>query len=333
MGSWSVHCGISNIAITSGQDCILLPIKKNNGSEIKKWMPATLPIFGKYNDYGGIEDIIENDNTKLIEEYFGVTIEEFCVYLVDGKNTYNRDDAKEVAAKLKNTGQAEQINFMWIDKQVFDFMSISLDDYHKGYMDYGRPEMLKLLGFEQVINPIEVSNYDTKRFNQVWRKGDLEIFSDGKTILTKDNRYVYHYGHNNETSIETYFDIPVELEHLKDIPAVNAWRYFDKLYVNKEFFNYIIGSGSWMDDSYLYYKILGQEIKQEKLYHKYFENLDLFGDSLAQLYNIQINLHPMSGQFHPHELYLTPQCGEYETHQKILEKFAEINKSFICDEE
>jgi hypothetical protein len=53
-GSWSVYCGISNISITSGNDCVLLPLKETNG-EYHRYSPATLPIFGKYNDYGGIE--------------------------------------------------------------------------------------------------------------------------------------------------------------------------------------------------------------------------------------------------------------------------------------
>jgi hypothetical protein len=41
----------------------------------------------------------------------------------------------------------------------------------------------------------------------------------------------------------------------------------------------------------------------------------------------------MSGQFYPHILYLTPQCGEHAAHQKLLEKFAEINKSYVREDE
>lgn len=59
MGSWSVYCGISNIAITAGKECVLLPIKPNKG-EYLPYLPATLPIFGKYDDYGGLENIVED---------------------------------------------------------------------------------------------------------------------------------------------------------------------------------------------------------------------------------------------------------------------------------
>jgi hypothetical protein len=54
MGSWSVSCGISNIAITAEQECVLLPLKKSVGIDYHQYQPAALPIFGRYDDYGGI---------------------------------------------------------------------------------------------------------------------------------------------------------------------------------------------------------------------------------------------------------------------------------------
>ena len=89
MGSWSVYCDISNITINAGDRIGIVPLVKNEGqsSSYSTYLPAMLPIFGTYDDYGGIEDIEENANTKTIEKYFGVSIQEFVVYLVDGKNT------------------------------------------------------------------------------------------------------------------------------------------------------------------------------------------------------------------------------------------------------
>jgi hypothetical protein len=47
MGSWSVYCGVSNISITDGNECVLLPLKKNDGYHgYLPYLPATLPIFG-----------------------------------------------------------------------------------------------------------------------------------------------------------------------------------------------------------------------------------------------------------------------------------------------
>ena len=62
---------------------------------------------------------------------------------------------------------------------------------------------------------------------------------------------------------------------------------------------------------------------------KYYLDLDRFGDRIVGLINIMHNIYPMSGRFAPHVLYLTPQCGEYKEHQVLLEKFAEINKTYV----
>jgi len=330
MGSWSVNCGISNIAITSGNKCVLLPLKENKGDESKKWQAATLPIFGQYNDYGGIDAIEIDDNTKLIAEHFGVSIEEFATFLVDGKFTYNRDEAQEVAAKIKNLDECKKWRFMWIDRQVYDFMIINYSKHNKGYLDYGTPEMLKLLGFKLIAESDDFKNYDPKRFNQLWKKGNVEMFSDSTTLLSKNGKFVYHYGKGDESSIETYFEVPKELEYLKNKTKNETWRLLSTKDA-KAMLSPILGSRydfnglSEMVEEIRLKNIIAPTI----LYKKYYANLEMFGDKIVHLINMIHNLYPMSGQFVPHVLYLTPQCGEYKKHQSILEKFAEINKTYI----
>lgn len=64
----------------------------------------------------------------------------------------------------------------------------------------------------------------------------------------------------------------------------------------------------------------------------YCKNFDKFGDYFSDLVTIRYNISNFSGYFAPYILYLTPQCGENSEHQKILEKFAEINKSYIFED-
>jgi len=330
MGSWSVSCGISNIAITSGNKCVLLPLKKSRGRETQKWQAATLPIFGQYNDYGGIEEIEKDDNTELIEKHFGVSIDDFAVFLVDGKFTYDRGEAKEVAKRIEKFDESklkeiEEWRFMWIDRQVYDFMIINKDKWHKGVLDYGTPEMLKLLGFEFVKKSDSFKNYDPKRFNQLWKKGDFEIFSDGRLML-KDDHYVYSFGKGNETSIETYFEVPKELEYLKEKSKAEAWRLLSDSDAKEEL-------GWAMADRYAFDRfddLLGKlSLQKMPLFKKYYSDLERFGDRIANIIILHQNLYVMSGQLSPHVLYLTPQCGEHKKHQEILEKFAEINKTYL----
>ena len=41
------------------------------------FVPALFPIEGRYNDYGSLEDIVRTKNTELIENMFGMKIEQF----------------------------------------------------------------------------------------------------------------------------------------------------------------------------------------------------------------------------------------------------------------
>lgn len=335
MGSWSVSCGISNIAIVANQKCVLLPIKKGY-SESREWGPATLPIFGTYNDYGGIEDIEINENTKLIENHFGITIDEFCEFLVDGEHFYDREEAVSIAKKMQSN-EAKEWQFMWIDRKVYDYMCHNYYSYKNGYMDYGTTDMLTKLGFELIDTSDSFKNYDPKRFNKLWKKGDVEVFSDGRTLLSINGHYVYHFGKGNESSLETYFEVPEELAYLRNCDKYDAWRILNNG-ESKKLLGFIFGDKYFSDwDVIIESLIKNVEPTQTKrnipLYKKYFERLDSFGDDISGLIHVSQNLHPMSGHFHPHILYLTPQCGEHEEHQKLLDKFSEINRTYIINED
>lgn len=338
MGSWSVCCGISNIAITSGNECCILPIKKSVDSETREWKPATLPIFGRYNDYGGIEDIVKDDNTEFIEKHFGVSIDDFCTFLVDGKFTYDRDEAKDVTKNIKNIEEIQDWRFMWIDKQVYDYMKIFNDKWYKGHNDYGTPKFMELFGFELVAETkLAFKNYDPKRFCKLYRNKDgVEFFSDGKTLLATGEKgsYVYSFGKgkDNSTSLEHFFDVPEKFQYLTQKSQAETWRLMER----DEQIEHIgsIIAGRMAISNLRFDRMLGKNKNKEKTIDiKYLDSLEVFGDRLVELININNNLYPMSGCFEPHKLYLTPQCGEHERHQQILEKFAEINKSYCQNED
>ncbi len=64
MGCWNETCYITNLPIFSGDPIVVIPLMKiREGREnphpcevADNYMPIAFPIFGKYNDYGGIED-------------------------------------------------------------------------------------------------------------------------------------------------------------------------------------------------------------------------------------------------------------------------------------
>lgn len=98
MGCFNVACSVSSISIGYGDDAVFLPLLPNNynyrnfspdkeGHQVGTqsmliysdcyFHPVCLPIKGKYNDYGSLECIEENENVKAIETFFNCKIEDF----------------------------------------------------------------------------------------------------------------------------------------------------------------------------------------------------------------------------------------------------------------
>lgn len=343
MGSWSVNCGISNITITAGTECVLLPLKTNESGEgYLPYLPATLPIFGEYDDYGGIENIVEDDNTKLIENHFGITISEFCEFLVDGKFTYDREEASEIAERVLNINEIEDMRFMWIDRKVYDFMSTYIDDYTKGYLHFGNPDFMKALGFEYVGEDKNNNSYDPNRFCHVWKHGDKYFLTDGWSMLSgteRNSSYVYHVNpkyNNDVNALSAYITIPDEMKFIADKAEWQLWQYNGKHKKKQNL--WILGMSRYETIDMLLEEnpLSGHETESVKYYtllSKYKRDYEMFADRVAELLTVRHNLHPMSGSFQPHQLYLTPQCGEHKHHQVLLEKFAEINKLYTNEED
>lgn len=340
MGSWSVSCGISNIAIVSGNECCIIPIK-GSSQDYGGYLPVTLPIFGVYNDYGGMEEIVKDKNTELIENYLGITIEEFVEFLVDGKFTYDRSEVKPITKKLEDNGKLSEVKdwrFMWVDKKVYDVMSQNYDKWERGNHNFGTPEMLNLLGFEEV-NDGSIENYDPKRFNKKYKKGDSFFYSDGNTLLSDKNQYIFYTDKGNENSLCNYMELPAELEYIKEKTGAEVWRILsrkDRMDKIGYIFGTVRGYLSAMEFMELVIggiKERGEEIPEDiadrikkEISIMYFDDMEEFGDRMVGLCNVRSNMHAMSSRFYPHVLHLTPQCGEYEIHQILLDEFAKINR-------
>ena len=339
MGSWSVYCGTSRISITAGKECVLLPLKKSTGESYIPYQPATLPIFGEYDDYGGLENIKEDENTKLIEEHFGISILEFTKIFTDWF-TYKRDEMEDVIAKMKNFDEMEKWKFMFIDKKVYDFMSTNV--FEKGHLEFGNPELLTLLGFEYIDKNENGPAHDPKRFCQEWKIQDKLFYSDGEWLHFNKNDSIYYFNSIDSKghSLAHQINIPEDKMWIGEKSMSQLWSYlnFNK---QKELLSSIIGkrygSSLWddMDFSDLPPELIEKYNKRREpknIADKYIANINTFGDGLAGLVTYRENLHCMSGYFEPFILYLTPQCGEFSQHQRLLEKFAEINKEYIDDE-
>ena len=366
MGSWSVYCSISRIAITSGRKCVFLPLIENKSLEgYDRMIPATLPIFGEYNDYGGIENIKEDVNTKLIEEMFGHPIQEFCDFITDNRRDFD-DEYSDWHGK-EDLKPIEKMTYTWIDREVWEFMK----NYHpagfgrQGDFDLGNPEFLKAAGFEFI------GETDDKRFNKHYRytNGEviIDIKADGTWAHTLDNGSIYRIQDLKKLGVDTtkfdgkeehqmfeLFDYKTRVDKLGYVIGVprgylhriemDAWLETvpdvqEKLKANrlKAF------EGEHIDEKTKAMLIemdreREEEVKNRKtsILHRYvmmMENNDLICNMISDLHTVKHNMYCASTSWEPYVLYMTPQCGEHKIHQKMLEAFAQINNEIVksCD--
>ena len=99
MGCFNLQGFYSNLPITCGAKTVALLCVESKKSDYEAPIYATdymeviaLPIFGEYNDYGTIENIVPSETTRLIEEKSGMKIENFIENLASECNGKTYDE-------------------------------------------------------------------------------------------------------------------------------------------------------------------------------------------------------------------------------------------------
>jgi len=137
MGHYSHNCKLSKLPITGGTPVVLFPMVmsnklysnseeslrkvgstymcSNDGNHLK-FIPCFFPIRGNYDDYGGIEDIIEDDGTKVLEQYFNLTIQQIANIITCGR----KDDGYDSALDCIKDGTAPDENGKLLGEEGHD---------------------------------------------------------------------------------------------------------------------------------------------------------------------------------------------------------------------
>ena len=92
MGSWNETCAVSRLPILSGDKVVGVLLANMNKAPrfnpASSWAPVGLPVYGAYDDYGGIEDVVWGNLDKgFWIEPEGVL--ENLVQLNQGENPYH----------------------------------------------------------------------------------------------------------------------------------------------------------------------------------------------------------------------------------------------------
>lgn len=213
MGHFSYTCQLTGLPITSGEPVALIPMLPredffDNGEDHwRKYGTSNFcsneganvffeefcfPIFGKYDEYGGVEEIIEDDNTKTLSEYFELSIEDIVEVLCDGRKDEYESDGQfcDSVGILKADNTKHQMllkmSCTWIHKGVYD--KLAKDDSIKEYfdkLDIGVPSVLENIGFKFV------KKTEKERYNLEFEKDGLLIYSDGNWLDCGPKEQVY----------------------------------------------------------------------------------------------------------------------------------------------
>jgi hypothetical protein len=217
MGHFSHTCSLTGLPITGGDDVVLVPFVPrssaydNEMTHLRKFgttymcsndatriffLPCMFPIKGKYDDYGGLEDIVETDATKIAEEHFGLSIQEVVNIMTCGRKDdgysdaldpirdetkQQRDEDGDLAPNYKKKFEPLlRMSAMWVRREIYDQLESisSADEYDK--IDLGNPKLLESFGFKEMKE-----KGTDERYNRQFKKGKLIVNSDGTWINVK----------------------------------------------------------------------------------------------------------------------------------------------------
>lgn len=74
MGCWNETCGITNLPVFNNDKAVLVPLIRDKfaTTDDEQWIPAGLPVFGRYDDYGGIVVDPDNEFPEYSEQAIGL---------------------------------------------------------------------------------------------------------------------------------------------------------------------------------------------------------------------------------------------------------------------
>lgn len=323
MGSWSVYCNFSNITITYGQKCVLVPLLEMGNHEIgigyTNIRLFTLPIYGVYDDYGRIDDIEETENTKLIEATFDCKIKDFADALTDGR------DGPEIPIlkRFKN------VTYCWVNREVWDFMaSVKNEDGLFAHM--GNHKLLLRLGFNYCGEDETIERYKHK-----YELNGAHVYSDGNFIKDHIFRPKQLKEHVPDVDL-TFFD---------DTDEFDLWPFYKSMTIMQKFYS-LMGIDNFINVFFKFKTMESADGNLKDLFSRqYNDQCDRFNpiqrtyydqrknpiimNEFAKVARVIKHAYSFSNYLKPYVLFITPQCGEHEEHQLFLDKFAEINQNII----
>lgn len=193
MGCFNKMGFYSHLPITAGDEIVMFicvdntQSNKSNNNPIyidEFYAPFCLPIYGTYDEYGFIENIVKDANTDLLEKKFGKSVEDILRLIYDYESGYPTDIAEKYVHMFKDVIEKDKVPTLILTmerKDVFDAM-VKLSD--KPYFDANACNLwhnigdfwLSQLGF---IKKEKMEKYNNFRYVLDKYEGEYYVSSNG----------------------------------------------------------------------------------------------------------------------------------------------------------
>ena len=183
MGCWNATCNISNMPIFAGDKVALIPLVKPREKAVynccyptDNFVPFAFPIFGEYDEYGGIENAYTSEENKkhlLSMEYFYTSYgdDEFKVFnekdnfdsfVSDVLCCHENAFVKVDTSIVHHTGYAE-INFMMVHYDLYRAMVKEIANR----IPYDKEDTLEHLLYNKFSKIVHASREQVKSFENM----------------------------------------------------------------------------------------------------------------------------------------------------------------------
>ena len=238
MGSWNETCMLSNLPIRWGDRVVWIPLVPEGYGTVASYYahdvfkPFFLPLRGKYDDYGTVEDIDNTYQAKATLRYFQEGIKDKVLRISE---SYKIDSVKDVPKVIERGKLSKDVlEYVQVENGGFAGKSVSKD-------------LHSVLVHEKLFDKI-VENVGA-------RQSSFNSNTNYKDALSKDLRGLSHkFKEDKEQQIEcfgSYSPINASIGEeyfsanrcVKEVLSKKAYAWYVKLCASKK------GAPDWVNDS------------------------------------------------------------------------------------
>jgi len=162
MGSFYSTCSVSSMTLVNQKTSILLlapgystdfsehlgMIVSNDGPQAF-FSPFGFPIHGEYDDYGYIDNIQRDKNVEMLEDFFGIDIQDIL---------RNIGDDRDIPDNIKNKEVFEKLGMTYFRTEVLEYLEKDWDKINlKNPKSFSMGSRIKIL-LEALSNKVSVDD-------------------------------------------------------------------------------------------------------------------------------------------------------------------------------